>query len=566
MIIEWEGNEQRSKSEDLPKLINLHAFGIKARDVHGVITPSIFPCICPVYFKTTAMKNKFLLTILFCLSLFQSKAQFSESDIKFWVGSGPDTALLVIDFLDGTADTSYAWGYLFDASSNLTAETMLSAINSAEPKLSIATGSGFLNDIVYNNHEGFAGSPNYWGTWNGSNSGNWVTNAGLGEVLSNGSWFGCSYTDFNPAIKPGTPISAYASSWFNKEDVNFWVGTGSDSAVLVIDFVEGIYGEVATFAWGVAFDGNITGENMLTSLANADQNITTDMGGGFLNDIIYGGYEGLAGEPHYWGTWSGTNLSDWIMNSGINTVVNDGDWFGCTYEAWAPRRPFVPFAATNPESFLASDILHWEGMGSDSSVIVIDFNDGNEAVAFGYISNGMTTANQALNDLADAYSSLTVGISGEFLNDIEYDSQSGIGGTNGFYWGTWSGTNAANWTPNTGLSELLNNGSWFGCSFTDFEPNTPPTAPKSAIAAVGIHSVSIDMNWTIFSSNKQITISLKESDYGRFKIYDIAGNLIIEHSQIGSVTNIDMGGLPSAIYMVQYINEKGADTKKVVLF
>jgi hypothetical protein len=254
------------------------------------------------------------------------------------------------------------------------------------------------------------------------------------------------------------------------------------------------------------------------------------------------------------------------MNFGISTVVNNGDWFGCTYDAWIPRRPFTPFAATNPESFLASDILHWEGMGSDSSVIVIDFNDGNEAVAFGYLSNGMATANQALNDLANAYSSLTVGIGSGFLNDIVYDSQSGIGGTNGYYWGTWSGTNAANWIPNAGLSEVLNNGSWFGCSFTDFEPNTPPTSPNSATTPVGIPSLSIDMNWTIFSSNKQILISLKESDYGRFRIYDIAGNLIIEHPQIGSITNIDMGGLPSAVYMVQYINEEGADTKKVILF
>ena len=512
------------------------------------------------------MRNNILLTFFTCLNLFQARAQFSTSDIEFWVGSGPDTAVLVIDFLDATEDTSYAWGYLFDAANNVTAETMLSDIDAAEPTLSIVASGGFLNDIIYNGHEGLSASPNYWGTWNGSNGGNWVSNLGLGEVLANGSWFGCSYTDFNPALEPGEPLAAYASTWFTQEDVTFWVGTGSDSAVLVVDFVQPIYGEVVTFAWGVAFDGSTTGEDMLTMVATADANFTVDVSGGFLNDIIHGSYEGIAGMPYYWGTWSGTNLTDWTMNLGIGTTVNNGDWFGCTYDAWVPRRPYAPIAATDPGSFTANDVIHWEGTGSDSAVIVIDFSDGMPAVAFGYLSDGTATAEDALNDLTAAYGGLTVDLTGGFLNSVEYDAQSGIGGTGGFYWGTWSGTNTGNWIPNTGVGEVLSNGDWFGCSFTDFDPATPPTLPNAASAPAGIFSASLDIDWTIYPADKQLNIRMDDATSGTYRVFDLTGNLIAEQPQTGNFTKVDLTGASSAIYTVQFVNEKGATAKRVALF
>ena len=500
------------------------------------------------------------------VSLIQTKAQFSINDIEFWVGSGPDTAVLVIDFLDQTADSSYAWGYLFDATTNISAETMLIDIDAEEPTLSIATAGGFLNDIMYNSHVGMAASPNYWGTWNGINGGNWTANAGLTEILGNGSWFGCSYTDFTPAIEPGTPHAAYASTWFNMDDVTYWVGTGTDSAVLVVDFVEDLYGEVVTFAWGVAFDGSTTGQDMLNAAATSDQNLNVDMAGGFLNDIIYGSHSGVAATPHYWGTWSGTNLSDWTMNLGISEVVNDGDWFGCSYAAWPARRPFTPFSATDPQAFTADDVVYWEGTGTDSAVVVIEFNDGNPAVAFGYISDGMATAEDALNDLASAHGNLTVGVGGGFLNEIEYDSQVGIGGTNNFYWSTWSGTNAGNWALNAGLGEVLSNGDWFGCSFTDFSPATPPAGTNAASDPAGIFSAELNSDWHVYSADKRLTISLNDDVNGQFRVFNLAGNLIAEQNQMGRTTNIEMTSAANGFYTVQYVNQNGVASKKIALF
>src|SRR5690606_5514288 len=62
--------------------------------------------------------------------------------------------------------------------------------------------SSFLTDLVYRQDTGLGGLPNYWGTWSGTNLGNWDMNFGISTVVKDGELFGCSYTDFNPALRP----------------------------------------------------------------------------------------------------------------------------------------------------------------------------------------------------------------------------------------------------------------------------------------------------------------------------------------------------------------------------
>ena len=110
------------------------------------------------------MKKIVLFGALLLSSIF-TNAQFSSDDIIYYVGEGPDTAVLVIDFLDETVDSSYAWGYLFDATTSKTGGDMLAEISLDEEFLTVALTGGFLADITFNDHEGLMGLPNYWGTW-----------------------------------------------------------------------------------------------------------------------------------------------------------------------------------------------------------------------------------------------------------------------------------------------------------------------------------------------------------------------------------------------------------------
>ncbi|MCB0763864.1 MAG: T9SS type A sorting domain-containing protein [Flavobacteriales bacterium] len=153
------------------------------------------------------MKTRVQFLALGLLTAAITHAQFSMNDVLYWVGTGTDSTVLVIDFLDGNPDgSSYAWGYLHDGTA--TAEEMLVAIDAADMDLEIAIISGFVNDITYRDHAGIGGSPNWWGTWTGTGIADLAMNGGASEPLSDGEWFGCSYTDFDPAIAPGVPVAA----------------------------------------------------------------------------------------------------------------------------------------------------------------------------------------------------------------------------------------------------------------------------------------------------------------------------------------------------------------------
>lgn len=150
------------------------------------------------------MRLKFFFAGVLCGLATYVNAQVSElSDLQFFVGSGNDTAGLVIDFMDG--EGSKAWGVLFNDS--IDGLGMLQAVAAADPVFSIDVTSGFLNDIIYGNQQGIGGQPDYWGTWSGTPF-FWTSNLGIGTSVAAGTWFGCSYMDFNPAIEPSTPVNA----------------------------------------------------------------------------------------------------------------------------------------------------------------------------------------------------------------------------------------------------------------------------------------------------------------------------------------------------------------------
>lgn len=487
-----------------------------------------------------------------------------SQDAAYYVGSGSDTAYLVIDFQDGTSDSSSVWGYLFDASMSVTGGDMLLDIAADEENLTVSAGS-FLNDITFNSHVGIGGTNGfYWGTWSKSGVNAWASNSGISEVLANGDWFGCSFTDFSPAIEPGVAQKAYASKWFDKSKVDYWVGSGPDSSYLIVDFVDDVYGEAVTFVWGVKFTGNTTGEDMLNAVAAADANFGVLISGGFLSDITYGSYAGIGGSPSYWGTFSASNLSDWTMNAGISAIVADGGMFGVSYAAWPPRRPVTPVNAVNPDAVRFSDINEWIGTGTDSAVIVIDFNDGtaDESMALGYLFSGITTAEDALNDLDAHYGAMDVTIGSGFLNDISFDTHAGIGGTNGFYWGTWSGTNGGNFEMNAGLSEQLSNGDWFGCAFTDFSPALPPSVSSPVQSTVSVTEFT-EVTYSIYPNPTvgSISINIEGLQGGAYVISDLSGKVVMNGS-LNNTTSISAEKLSAGFYNFTLITNNGLSTQK----
>lgn len=508
------------------------------------------------------MKKNYLLTLLLGFLVSSASAQFTMDDVRFWVGSGPDSSVLVVDFKDGVEDSSYAWGFLFDADDDVTFADLLGEIADAEPNFDFTAPGGFLSNLTFNSHAGLGGNPDYWSTWSGDAYASMEMNSGISEVLVNGRWVGASYGFSNPEPqRPATPWAAYSSLWFDAADVDFWVGTGADSAVLVIDFVESTYGEAATFAYGVKFNGSITGAQMLALVDAADVNLNVNASA-FLNDITYNNFSGIGGNPDYWGTFSGTNMSDWTFNAGISTSVSNGGWFGCTYGAWPPRRPFIPTPANDPAAITFDDVQSWVGTGTDSAVVVIDFNDGTnpDAFIFGYLFNGTATGQDALNALA-TLSHLDIDMSGGYLNDITYYTHAGIGGTNGWYWGTWSAENNGNWVMNDGIGTSLSNGDWFGCSFTDWDPAVYPGTPAAAPNTADVAKVKADV-FAAYPNPVKDKLHIQGAK-GTLTVADVTGKVIYSAAHTG-FSSVDFSKWNTGMYLVSIESNGVVATQTVV--
>jgi len=293
------------------------------------------------------MKRIFTL-LLFILTLTTASAQFTEADIKFWYGEGPDTAVLVIDFRDGTTDPSFAWGFRYDAQNGTTFLDMVEELAISDPQFQPQIGAfGFLSDIVYNHHSQVGGNPDYWSTWSGESLIGITMNNGLAETLENGKWYGASYGFIiSDPVAPTVTYPAYDSQWFGPINVNYWIGEGTNQSIVVLDFNTESNTPV-TYGWGIKYNGTITAEQALTQIAAADSALAITTTAGAINSITYNGLSGVSENGNQWHTFSGTNTSDWVINNDLSTELTSGKWFGATYGDAIARRPYVPTAAVN---------------------------------------------------------------------------------------------------------------------------------------------------------------------------------------------------------------------------
>ncbi len=108
---------------------------------------------------------------------------------------------------------------------------------------------------------------------------------------------------------------------FPSSDIQFWVGSGTNEAVVVFYWCQDT--EIG-LAYGYRWDGNTTIGTMLNALTTADERLSIDMSETLINtysytDSIYNLYILYAGSLTY--TYNG----EWAM--GLDDALSDGDFF-----------------------------------------------------------------------------------------------------------------------------------------------------------------------------------------------------------------------------------------------
>ncbi len=148
-----------------------------------------------------------------------------------------------------------------------------------------------------------------------------------------------------------------SNAQFSMDDITFWVGSGSKSAALVIDFNDG--SSPQCYVWGYRFNGtSVTAEEMIADIDSADNALSMVVMSGFVSDINYLSHAGIGGSPDYFATFTGDGDSaNWVMNLGGSEILSDSMWFGMSYTPWDSTftnplyKPGMPVAASPVNGF-----------------------------------------------------------------------------------------------------------------------------------------------------------------------------------------------------------------------
>ncbi len=226
---------------------------------------------------------------------------------------------------------------------------------------------------------------------------------------------------------------------------------------------------------------------------------------------------------------------------------------------------------TRINDFTFENVQYWIGEGENKALLVVDWNDtvSPESLAWGYRFDGQVTGEQMITDIAAADERLTANASGGFLNDLIFDDgdilHEGTGGTNGFYWSTWSGTNSGNWEMNEGLGTTVSDGDWFGCSFTDFNPAVMPGVPVAVSNPVGLGEFNL-IETSLYPNPATDYVIVKAEKINKIKLINTEGIVIFETEYDSeNDVKVDIQGLAGGLYFLNIETANGLATEKIVI-
>ena len=241
---------------------------------------------------------------------------FEFNDIKQWVGEGTNRCAVVIDFNDGGAgDRSFAWGYRWNGEAP-SVKAILDAITARDHRLKMFASLGqygsFIEAFAYDadadggtfervwNNEAYAydflksdvddifpatESDSYIDSVTGYNvytGTSWMQLAGTGDAFEDvvfaetpdgvditnpedGDWICwrlCPYSseydaEWNPIGYESIETSPYipVAAAFRMNNIQYWVGQGTNHCAIVVDFNDGEAGN-RSFAWGYRWNGD----------------------------------------------------------------------------------------------------------------------------------------------------------------------------------------------------------------------------------------------------------------------------------------------------------------------
>ena len=336
---------------------------------------------------------------------------FPASDIQFWTGTGTNQATYILAWDDDPSgnDTALVWGVRWNGTA--TATTLLDTIAAYDTRFTYTLSGSLMTDMSFN--DGTINPGSSMNGWCYYHNGSWGMYAWPNQPMVNGDVIemssSCMFTmNSATAVTDPSPTGTTdtVDATIDTSDIVFWVGNGTNRAVLIVN-----WGNPDTaFAWGFRFNGTVTAQTMVDSIAAADPRFWTVGTPSYNGDIHYilnnGDTLGLIPGPstadgyNFW--WA--NLNGVSAGSGSGESLHNGDVFKYgdysvgigwdpmgTYfleRAWlktpTPAPLPTPTDTTTVEDATidTADILYWVGTGSNKLTFVVNWAD--TALAWGY--------------------------------------------------------------------------------------------------------------------------------------------------------------------------------------
>lgn len=204
-------------------------------------------------------------------------------------------------------------------------------------------------------------------------------------------------------------ISASATINFSASDIQYWVGTGSNQAVVVIGWDDNPSGSNFALAWGVRWNGSCTAVNMLDTIATYDTRVAYAISSGYVTSIGYNDGTLVSGSSDsYWcytlnGGYAGAYSTQAMANGDIMEISSSCLFtLSTAMAATDPNGGNTTLPDTVDASLPFSEILYWVGSGTDSAEFIVNFANPDTAFAWGYLFNGSTTAQAMVDAIAAA--------------------------------------------------------------------------------------------------------------------------------------------------------------------
>ena len=290
-----------------------------------------------------------------------------------------------------------------------------------------------------------------------------ITTFAMGLLLTAGLW---AQTGNNDLYRHDVNGGAKAIT-FSASDIQFWTGTGTNQAIIILDWDDDPGNNNIALAWGVRWNGSATATDLLDTMMAYDSRFSYTLSGSLMTNMSYN--DGTINPSSSMNGWCYYLNGDWAMYAWPNQPMTNGDVIEMSSSCMWTMTSAV--AATNPnaagevvsDTITASDITYWVGEGPFDIIFTVNWPD--TALAWGYhFSARSTNLQTVMNDIAATDPRLVFEYGSYGIDDILFIENGDTLRKAAFSW--WEHT--LNGAMSAGLYQQLNAG--------DFSRWADPTA------------------------------------------------------------------------------------------